>query len=864
MYAGGQLVRNTVDGSRPGYNGKPHGKLIQKSELNKAAKYFFEKGEISSPIFDELNVGPYKNTKNEWRKVYDKVRSAGGKFKIKTQSSEFSATDQAKIKKVYPEAKFTTKHTYGFSPDHPKYQDVWEFVNKRNFKAPYEGGMFKSLPKYAQQELIEAFPEVDFNFDRSVTRKTAVDITGAKPVISTKGSLYSKYGVLVSHPKYDKIAKYFAKTKPWKYKFDLRSSSGWMLQQIERAVAQGNTQYEILTEKGGPIKKGNAMTGFKDLKTEKSYNMKTIVNHPDFDNTRKYWNIADKTSKKYLNQFDNLATLLPEGFDPKRIQVNDLLQFISDKDGIKGLNRAKRAIQLHHERGVKFGTTKNYQLLRQDLNMLANTANNLIKKGGLSNIEKGSAEALAKGVRLNVEGVQYGPEKVSARGDIKSIISQAETEMQKFTKKDWNKFSSLLENLGCPGKASGGRVGFQGGTNCAVKGRYLATKLLGSGTANTEQKQILKEILRMGSGLMRGAGQMLNPKEFFRLRNLVGPGAWAAMGAFEAGAIGYDTINRNTPLNEALSDNWVTGWAMPWTKKEAQIKNLEKANISGSPAMKNYMERVKVMAEYERGHKNLNTMKTMNVPEEHITNQQTKLDKLLGDWTVLTKLSTVKRDGKNYPIEGGEIEFQKAVSDMAGERKAGHYDPSDLRNINEYGYADVGESAFKGLPLIGDWFKQGTPLKAKETKRPIYDLPPSITGKKDFEDNVAYYQGKTPFKGDTLTLAKPKRTYTLKDFTQSDYRTATTTPLDADTLQTYAENLRNIGLLEPRGELPQWYIDMVQKNEKWRQLFEQSPTGLHGARFATGGLANLTRTVAPDSGPMSQGLRSLYINDRDY
>jgi len=34
--------------------------------------------------------------------------------------------------------------------------------------------------------------------------------------------------------------------------------------------------------------------------------------------------------------------------------------------------------------------------------------------------------------------------------------------------------------------------------------------------------------------------------------------------------------------------------------------------------------------------------------------------------------------------------------------------------------------------------------------------------------------------------------------------------------------------------------------------------------FAGGGLANLTRTVAPDSGPMSQGLRSLYIDDMDY
>ena len=36
------------------------------------------------------------------------------------------------------------------------------------------------------------------------------------------------------------------------------------------------------------------------------------------------------------------------------------------------------------------------------------------------------------------------------------------------------------------------------------------------------------------------------------------------------------------------------------------------------------------------------------------------------------------------------------------------------------------------------------------------------------------------------------------------------------------------------------------------------------SKMAGGGLANLTRTVAPDSGPMSQGLRSLYINDIDY
>jgi len=47
---------------------------------------------------------------------------------------------------------------------------------------------------------------------------------------------------------------------------------------------------------------------------------------------------------------------------------------------------------------------------------------------------------------------------------------------------------------------------------------------------------------------------------------------------------------------------------------------------------------------------------------------------------------------------------------------------------------------------------------------------------------------------------------------------------------------------------------------------QQPGAGLYGTqdKFAGGGLANLTRTVAPDSGPMAQGLRSLYINDRDY
>jgi hypothetical protein len=408
---------------------------ISKTELNKAAKWFYDKKQVSSPSFKDLTVASGDKTK-----VYGRVSRAKtpGKFIIKTQKTPLTDIQQAKIKAIWPKAVFTPDRKYGFPSNHPIYQVVTNFVD-RDYKLPFQASKaHKNLPKYAQQELIEAFPEVKFNFQSDPI------IPKGQQRIGFPGKT-SKYGVPPSHPKYAKISKYFVGAKPWKYKFDLRSPEGWMMSQMERNYAQNgeSSPYRPITEKGGSIKKGNAMIGIEH--NGKKYNMKTIVNHPDFDNTRKYWNIADETSKKYLYQFDNLAKLLPEGFDAKQIQLNDLLQFISNKDGVNGLNRAKRAIQIHHEYGAGTRATTNYQLLRQDLNLLANKANNLIKKGGLTNIEKGAVDALTKGVRLNIEGLPYGPKKVSATQDIKTIISQAETEMKKWGPTEFNKFRKFTK-----------------------------------------------------------------------------------------------------------------------------------------------------------------------------------------------------------------------------------------------------------------------------------------------------------------------------------------------------------------------------------------------------------------------------------
>jgi len=386
----------------------------------------------------------------------------------------------------------------------------------------------------------------------------------------------------------------------------------------------------------------------------------------------------------------------------------------------------------------------------------------------------------------------------------------------------------------------------------------------------------------MGSGLMRGVGTMLNPAEMLKLRNLVGPGAWAAMGAFEAGAIGYDTINNNTPLNEALSDNWVTGWAMPWTKKEAQIKNLGEENISGSPAMQKYMEEVKLMADYERQDGVLRELKTRYGDQERAKvlyeNQQGRIDSILGKWNNLQKTATVERDGEMVPVTGGEVEFRKAVSDMEEKRGAGEYIEEDYRfgnmginkegkvvDVNEVGSADVGDSAFKWLPFIGDKFKKGNdPMFETTGIQPIFDLPPSqiakatSTKQEDLIRPLKEKYGTSPLKG----YHEIKRPLNLKG--------ATTTPLNADQLQGEAAYLRDIGILEPRGGMPQWYTDELQLREKWRQLFGQSPTGLFGSKLADGGRAGymgggIASILKPSEIPPERGgLRSIMINDKKY
>ena len=144
-------------------------------------------------------------------------------------------------------------------------------------------------------------------------------------------------------------------------------------------------------------------------------------------------------------------------------------------------------------------------------------------------------------------------------------------------------------------------------------------------------------------------------------------------------------------------------------------------------------------------------------------------------------------------------------------------------------FGDKTEGAFTGWPEL---------KPTKTSYVPQYDLPPSIIGKKDFKANVPYYQGLTPFKGDTLTLPKLKESAVVKDYTPRTY-------------QSIKESKR-----------PSQLETLAQKKERFRRMMLEP--GMLGTqdKFAGGGMVGIRRpsAIAPTGGPMHQGLRSLYNN----
>jgi hypothetical protein len=377
-------------------------------------------------------------------------------------------------------------------------------------------------------------------------------------------------------------------------------------------------------------------------------------------------------------------------------------------------------------------------------------------------------------------------------------------------------------------------------------GKNNITKLLANGTATGPQKKILREIIGTGAVILKGTGKvlgnLLNPKEFFRLRNLVGPEAMAFMVGIEAGIIGYDVINNNTPIKQALGANWVTSWTMPRTLEEYEIEEMRDKGYLSSVSSERFAKSQEMVNDLNRDYAEIEFLKkgkeiTGRAPSESIAEKQKAYDAKEQDYF------SFLGEGKGMD----PYEFEKDRGRMLEERGAGYSRPEveqgrykTLRKnplANEYGYVDVADETklksirdFLGLEKTG-WFEQGTPQK-RDVRILDERLPPQLGG-------------------ETSLLKMPKFDLDLTKYEPlpSDYRDRKHEKLTEQDIEDLTNYYRAIGKIKEDEELEDMFYEDTEKSmleeaqiaNKWRQLY--GFPGMQGSQdpYAEGGIASLKK-----------------------
>jgi len=391
---------------------------IDIKELNKSARFFYKRGEVSSPYYSELPVGA------ERKKIYDNVRKGAtpGKFSKETIYTPLKKSQQNKILKFFPDADFDT-YKFGFNPkqDTQNYNAVSEFA-KRGYKPAYYN--VPDLPKKTQNLIIEAFG------------KQAEE--AGTPLSFGKGR---KFGVTAGENNFlrQRIVNFIQNTgKTYPYAFSFADyPQNWIIQQMERA-SKNNPNYGVIKNTDGKII--GAIEDGVEYYHAASKIGNTITNHPEAGKISKIVDIAKKAKSSVPV---SLSKMLPKGFDTNLIQGNqgysDLLRWLDNSEGRRVV---QNAIQLHHAgKGAVTGSpalAKDIQLLTFNDNLRAESIRTQILKNDLSGVQ----ELKDKGIRLNVGGKEYGAGFETPEAGLKRIEKQAGMQLAEKLKVD-PKLSSL-------------------------------------------------------------------------------------------------------------------------------------------------------------------------------------------------------------------------------------------------------------------------------------------------------------------------------------------------------------------------------------------------------------------------------------
>jgi hypothetical protein len=568
MFADGQLVQPSGDGSRPGYSGEDSYN-IERAKKRKEAK---AKGLVYDP-----------QTK-KFRKSKMQPSEYGTAARVDGKRSPEYYREYYKANKVLSE-----KHKKRLEQNNK----LKNFVGKkkkikasvlRDFVLNDVGYSF-----YNADQIKKKFPNLIIEKDLSTTSPFEPLTKQQKTTIKENFNLpegvekwnFKKHKYGISSDKYNILSNQIInKLEKRKYKVagNFSTPEGWMMNAMYRLYDKEleanvkNLTYEPKFNKKGIIvgftdntAAGEGRTYYATEKAANDFGDGTEWRgHGDFDRVSKFIKIADGVKAKpdeVLNKLLDEKGINQLIKGKRALSLNDVLshqRYYSTLAETSPKQLISRQIVLHHKKRIgskdlaKAAATQDLQLLTGAVNAEVTKLENIVK-GSSKNPARKLTNAEKSKLKNYGAKIQDFDGKIVGGGytDPTKQFAAIEKEALKYAKSD--KFNvktvaSYLERLGC-GKAAGGRILFAEGvpslTKCAQKGVTKLENGLKNGFKNADDAVLARGILKSGKFL----------KDAVSFRGLFGPAALAFTAAAEAGIVGYDMLATGKSFKEAIGDS---------------------------------------------------------------------------------------------------------------------------------------------------------------------------------------------------------------------------------------------------------------------------------------------------------------------
>jgi hypothetical protein len=439
-------------------------------------------------------------TKAEKNIVQTRYRQSGGKFRKTFQTSALTDLNQERIKKAFPDIEFEFKKGQKLGVPlsvkgkrNPVFTAVSNFINN-----DYKLSVKKSLPVSTQRDIVANFElpkgvkEWNFDVNKGGYLYGVPDTSGANMNLGAR------------------IKNFVNEPKPYKIAADFGNPEGWLLTQMNRAFeSKQNTnfipKYDLVNGKKKIVgftdnQYGGGKTYYALKKYANKFNGTMMTEHPDFKNTKKYIDIANKVKLAPNKVIKDL--LIKGGVTDDRITLNNLLQYMVNE---KGVEPTKRGLVLHHKGGVFANPTRDFQIL--------NTAINLNIKGVESAMRSNPANITPKNIKflkdagasITINGTTYGGGPKTAIGGFRQTEQFVQEKLKGFGDKDFQNLNKYLAALGCGEKRFAGQTGGNPTRQCILAGanKINNPKLIKPGAEARNAAQFLNRAAKIGRTVMK-------------------------------------------------------------------------------------------------------------------------------------------------------------------------------------------------------------------------------------------------------------------------------------------------------------------------------------------------------------------------